>query len=39
MLQITVAQASRVPTFLAPSAKYTPAVVGTRAKLLGGKER
>ena len=32
-------QASREPTFLAPSAKHTTAVVGTRANLLGGKER
>ena len=32
-------QASREPTFLAPCAKHTPAVVGTRANPLGGKER
>jgi ABC-type transporter Mla MlaB component len=32
-------QASRERTFLAPSAKRTPAVVGTRANPLGGKER
>ena len=31
-------QASRAPTFLAPSAKYTAALVGTRANPLGGKE-
>jgi ABC-type transporter Mla MlaB component len=32
-------QASRKSTLLAPSAKHTPAVVGTRANPLGGKER
>jgi hypothetical protein len=32
-------QASREPTFFAPSTKHTPAVVGTRANPLGGKER
>jgi hypothetical protein len=32
-------QASREPTFLAPRAKHTPAVVGTLANPLGGKER
>ena len=32
-------QAGREPTFLAPGAKHTPAVVGTRASPLGGKER
>jgi hypothetical protein len=32
-------QASRRPAFLAPSGKHTPAVVGTRANPLGGKER
>ena len=32
-------QASWEPAFLAPSAKHTPAVVGTQANPLGGKER
>jgi hypothetical protein len=32
-------QASREPAFLAPSAKHTPAVVGTLANPLGGKEQ
>jgi hypothetical protein len=32
-------QASREPTFLAPRAKHTPAVIGTRANPLAGKER
>jgi len=32
-------QASRKSTLLAPSAKHAPAVVGTRANPLGGKER
>ena len=36
---LSLMQASREPTFPAPSAKHTPAVVETRASPLGGKER
>jgi hypothetical protein len=32
-------RASREPSFLTPSAKHNPAVVGTRENPLGGKER
>jgi hypothetical protein len=36
---LSLIQASREPTFLAPSAKHAPAVVGTRESPLGEKER
>src|SRR5271170_2881860 len=36
---LSLMQASRKSTLLAPSATHTPAVVGTRANPLGGKER